>query len=179
MIVGAEHQRTIGLYDVGTTEKYFSHYLPFFVHFTFDGSSLIEYINDTLIPTVHALSWYDPFFVDDPGQMVDYNNKFLGIVRIRQQRMPNNSCPRPDLAIRVDETCVAEFHDGSYVYKQKFQEGWESQLFYENDHERVKDFWIFGTSGMAVTGELLLMPFLYLTRLTVYYKPDREVHDSS
>lgn len=114
------------------------------------------------------MAWYYPYFVNDPGQVVDYNNKFLGIVRIRQHRMPNNSCPRADLANKLHQTCVNEFAYTKYIYKKKFQEGWDSPPFVEIDYERVKDFWIYRSSGMAVTGEFPFLADKYLNIFSIY-----------
>lgn len=151
-----------------TTLRYFFTYV---YHF-----SLIVYINETLIPTVHAMAWYYPFFVQDPGQMVDYNNKFLGVVRIRQHRKPNNSCPLPDLARKLYATCVAEFSDGKYVYKQNFEEEWQLKLFHEIEPNRLEHFWNYDTSGTSVTGKLSLQicyTALFSVTPTVYHSHTR------
>lgn len=85
--------------------------------------------------------------------MADYNNKLLGIVRIRQHRMPENSCPNRDLASEMDTTCVSEFNSKEYLYKKDFREGWQSPVFYEIEFNRVEDFWWYGSGGTPITGE--------------------------
>lgn len=114
---------------------------------------MIEYINETVIPAVHTNVWYHKYFVNDPGQLIDYNNKILGIVRIRQHRMPNNSCSNKAMAEKLHTTCVQEFGYGSHMKKNIFQEGWQTPAYYEIEFNRLEAFWMFNNSGSSTTGE--------------------------
>ncbi|XP_063916332.1 uncharacterized protein LOC135132240 isoform X2 [Zophobas morio] len=76
---------------------------------------IYQYINGTLIPTLHAHQWYGKFVVQEPGTMTDFHNKFLGVVRLRQRRVELHPCE--DTSI-VNQSCRSEFgfSQESYVY---------------------------------------------------------------
>ncbi|KAK9730265.1 Polycystin domain [Popillia japonica] len=59
---------------------------------------IYSYLNDTLLPVIHGLTWYGNWSVIDPGLMGDFNTKVLGVARIRQKRVRPNSCRLTHLA---------------------------------------------------------------------------------
>lgn len=104
-----------------------------------------------MIPTVQSIAWYHTWFVNDPGQMVDYNNKILGIIRIRQHRHERHTCPRDDLAKMLNMTCVPEFSYNRYL-TEDFEEYWRPSMV-QVEYSRTSVFWKFGKDGQTVTGK--------------------------
>ncbi|XP_017773211.1 PREDICTED: location of vulva defective 1-like [Nicrophorus vespilloides] len=47
---------------------------------------IYDYLNKTLVQNIHPVHWYGKFFLKDGGQMIDFNTKILGVVKLRQQR---------------------------------------------------------------------------------------------
>ncbi|RZC33627.1 polycystin-2-like, partial [Asbolus verrucosus] len=73
--------------------------------------SFYDYINLSLIINLQANQWYWKYVVNEPGIMVDFNNKYLGVARLRQQRALAHPCNTPttvDFLIKND-TCRSEF----------------------------------------------------------------------
>lgn len=97
------------------------------------------------------MKWYHTWFVKDPGQTIDYNNKILGIVRIRQHRLEKETCSRVHLAKILNMSCVPEFSHKRYI-REDFEEYWQKGVV-QVEYSRVADFWKFGEDGQTVTGK--------------------------
>nr|XP_022905588.1 uncharacterized protein LOC111417517 isoform X1 [Onthophagus taurus] len=69
---------------------------------------LYEYLNKTLILAITPKSWYWPYMVADSGLISDINNKYIGNVRIRQQRAMDVRCPQAMVASMFDmDKCIS------------------------------------------------------------------------
>ncbi|XP_044252318.1 polycystic kidney disease protein 1-like 2 [Tribolium madens] len=84
------HTRTEGYSEIASTDEFY------------------EYLNGTVIPTLHSQHWYHKYVVKNPGIMADFNNKFLGVARLRQKRTVLHPC-RQVFDFVKNETCHGEY----------------------------------------------------------------------
>lgn len=138
MLIGGAHRHTVGLSDVRNTK------------------TLLLYVNETVIPALQAVQWYHTYFVHDPGQTIDYNNKILGVARLRQHRMARNTCPFVSFARSRNMSCVAEFSPYGYL-TGAFEDFWRKKMA-QVEYNRLIDFWKFKRDGQIVTGRFESYP---------------------
>ncbi|CAH1383290.1 unnamed protein product, partial [Tenebrio molitor] len=103
-MMNGEHTRTVGLKELETV------------------NDLYYYINDTLIPCMHPTIWYENFVIAPPGLMLDLNSKFMGVARLRQQRVKPKLCQVPK-AMELNMSCWPEFSK-RYTEKKIFGYRW-------------------------------------------------------
>lgn len=94
-----------------------------FLFFKFNNKkkyfSFYNYINKTLIPTIHAFTWYGNYTIQDPGLLLDFQNKFLGVARLRQKRVSPSFCNLPKaLEFLNIQNCRLEFWTAEAAYNK-------------------------------------------------------------
>jgi hypothetical protein len=116
--------------------------------------SVYEYINTTLIPSLQPVRWYGNFVVSDPALMLDMTNKYIGVARLRQQRIKANVCRiaepmkflniscHPELSLHLMETRRYGYgwgHFSEYLKFDRLRSIWQ----YSPEHKTGT----FGTFG--------------------------------
>lgn len=79
---------------------------------------IYQYLYTTFIPTIHPMHWYGEWYVVDPGLMVDFNTRLLGVARLRQLRVKRrSSCVVPKSMRFLNVTCISDYsfyNDGDF-----------------------------------------------------------------
>lgn len=114
--------------------------------------SLYEYVNETFIPSLRAIQWYHRYYQMEPGLMVDYNTKILGVGRLRQHRVTQDSCAIPYQAYGLNMSCTREFSLSAAAYGE-YDQCWERKLL-EVEYNRLIDIWKYKYDGQAVYGKI-------------------------
>lgn len=86
--------------------------------------------------------WYGRFNFKNPGQMIDTQNKYIAIARLRQSRLSLQPCDMPDQMTFVDVSCLS--HDSSNEETRDFSEFWNTTIIpdYE-DPKRLNQSWLY------------------------------------
>ncbi|KAK9892875.1 hypothetical protein WA026_022554 [Henosepilachna vigintioctopunctata] len=66
---------------------------------------LANYIEKTLIRNVQSYEWYGRYVSESPGMTVDKSNRYLGIIRLQQHRVKDNSCDTQEIMKFLNRTC--------------------------------------------------------------------------
>ncbi|CAH1185338.1 unnamed protein product [Phyllotreta striolata] len=112
----------------------------------FDSSrgkyGILDYIENTLIFSLHSPVWYGRFASKDPGMTVDNSNKYVGRARLRQHRSGESPCRE----ILRDFVCVSRFSERP-VYRS-FSESWRNDS--ESDRfARMDSAWKYRDAGTS------------------------------
>ncbi|XP_045474272.1 uncharacterized protein LOC123680421 [Harmonia axyridis] len=103
-----------------------------------------EYVEATLIEATQSKVWYGTYAVKDPGMTVDYTNKVLGVVRLRQHRSKDDSCEIPEEMQFLKLSCIADYFTSQSL--KSFGEMW-SEKKPPPKEGRMKNVWRFSTSN--------------------------------
>ncbi|XP_044753714.1 uncharacterized protein LOC123313081 isoform X2 [Coccinella septempunctata] len=118
-----------------------------------------KYVQKTLIEATQSKIWYGTYAVRDPGMTVDYANKMLGVVRIRQHRSQRHSCYVPEPMSFLNLTCVADYFRSQT--QEDFGEEW-NEAEDPPTEGRMKNIWRFSpsneTGSSAYIGKLGIYP---------------------
>jgi hypothetical protein len=127
--------------------------------------SLYYYINDTLIPCMHPTIWYENFVIAPPGLMLDLNSKFMGVARLRQQRVKPKLCQVPKAMEFLNMSCWPEFSK-RYTEKKIFGYRW-GQYSPLLQYDRLKNIWKYAshenTETLGTVGTFLITPKKYVS----------------
>ncbi|KAB0796536.1 hypothetical protein PPYR_10597 [Photinus pyralis] len=108
---------------------------------------IYEYVNESLIPTLHSTRWYGAWTTNEPGLMADFNTKILGVARLRQ--------------VRVSEDCIFSSHfQAELLCLPEYAQGHNDVLGYAEYWEpltqvavpRFADAWRYKVDGMNTFG---------------------------
>lgn len=83
-------------------------------------------MRETFVPAAYARKWYGNWSTNEAGLTKDFNTKLLGIPRIRQIRIRNNSCTVPSAMQFTVQHCNAEY-SSSIQSKIDFGPRWTSK----------------------------------------------------
>lgn len=105
--------------------------------------SIYEYLNLTLVPTLHRGTLYDNYSVQSGGMTVDLVNKLIGVARLRQHRIAPGNCRVPEIMGFVNMSCWPEF-SLSYDETGDFGSKW-SPFSVFTEYDRLKSIWSYQT----------------------------------
>ncbi|XP_064211142.1 uncharacterized protein LOC107398588 [Tribolium castaneum] len=111
---------------------------------------IYEYINLTLIEVLHASEWYDNFSIYEPALMKDVANKYLGVVRMRQQRIEPNACEVAPRMRFLNTSCWPEYSI-RFLETKTFGVGWKQSVNnpIAATHDRLRNVWKYQTGAEA------------------------------
>lgn len=92
--------------------------------------------------------------------MVDFNTKILGVGRLRQQRVVQDSCDIPQQVDHLHMSCTKEFSLSAAAFGE-YDECWERKLL-EVEYNRLIDIWKYKKDGQAIHGKISGRLFLNL-----------------
>lgn len=123
-----------------------------------------NFINTTFIPSTHPVRWYGNFVVSEPALMIDMTNKYIGVARIRQQRIKANVCKMPKQMEFLNTSCEPELalHYGD---TKPFGYAWGKYSFYL-EFDRLKDIWKYDPEYKTGTFGYIGMNFVIFTQIS-------------
>ncbi|XP_023313048.1 polycystic kidney disease protein 1-like 2 [Anoplophora glabripennis] len=126
-LIKGTHSRTILLDDV------------------YHRNEIENYIEETLITSMHSLQWYGKYVSKNPGTTIDKTNKYLGIARLRQHRASSLHC---DEDFINQTSCYPTYY--GYPEYRNFSENWlEVEL--SNQFSRMDHIWKYVSESVAGT----------------------------
>ncbi|XP_045474543.1 uncharacterized protein LOC123680603 isoform X2 [Harmonia axyridis] len=66
-----------------------------------------KFLEEGLIPAIQSYQWYGRYCSDSPGTTTDACNKYLGVIRLRQHRVEEDSCKVTKKMKFLNATCRA------------------------------------------------------------------------
>ncbi|XP_060529999.1 polycystin-1-like protein 2, partial [Cylas formicarius] len=121
---------------------------------------IVQYIEQTFIPSLQAREWYDGYVKDYPGLTKDFANKYMGVARIRQHRTKYEACALPTQMKFFNITCRSRFAAAEEY--RSFMDRWNRQtLALGKINQRMRIAWIYTNATMTGT-------FAYAGKFAVY-----------
>nr|CAD7413530.1 unnamed protein product [Timema poppensis] len=113
-----------------------------------------EYISETLLPTIHGDEWYNGEPLNAPGIGKDTISLLLGVPRLRQLRVINNTCKPPTRLKPMFKNCYSEFSTRNED-RNDYGMRWTPFRKAEYKETRARDPWLYKTT--YETGSLMMM----------------------
>ncbi|XP_068085200.1 polycystin-1-like protein 2 [Anabrus simplex] len=122
--------------------------------------SLVDFLNHTLIPSLHEVAWYNGNETGEEGWTADLSTKLLGVARLRQLRVRNDSCYPASRINKLIKHCWAPFSKSAQDI-QNYAIKWKSPNKIEYS-SRATSPWIYqssyDTDSWPITGEFAFYP---------------------
>lgn len=71
---------------------------------------LYNYLKFTLVPNLYCHKWYARYTTHEGGLVVNFNTKMLGVPRLRQIRIKNNTCHVVESMLNITRVCNLEYN---------------------------------------------------------------------